>query len=190
MNDLRTPSLVAGGSLLLMVLIAPVGLLMALPDGRTGTAALTVLVIVVLDVIVAVALVPVLATGGLLLAQTAAALRIAYAAIFAVAGASLLDPVDEDRFHATWDAGLLVFGAHLVLVGIAAVRGSVIPTWIGWLVVVAGAGYAVDSVIVILDPSATLSLAAFTFVGEVVLLAWLLLRGGRETVPAYVSESR
>ena len=183
MNELRAPALVAGGSLTLMAIIAPFGLLIALPDGRTGVAAIAVLVIAVLDVVAAVALVPVLATGGLLLAQTAAALRIAYAAVFTVAGAALLAPADVDRFHAAWDAGLFVFGAHLVAAGIACMRSGMIPTWIGWLVIVAGAAYAGDSTAVATGMTPSVSLAEFAFVGEIALLLWLLLRAGRTDRP-------
>lgn len=178
-DGIRAASVVAGSSLAAMAVLAPLGLLVALPAGRTGVAAVVVLVVAILDVVAAVALLPVLVPGGVLLARTAIALRLAYAAVFAVAGASLLAPVDEDRFQATWEAGLLVFGAHLVLVGIAGCRGGVIPAWIGVLVVVSGAGYLFDALVGALVPSGTLSIGALTFVGEVVLLVWLLVRGGR-----------
>ena len=183
--SVRAASLVAGIALAAMAIISPVGLLVALPAGNTGIAALVVLVVAALDVVVAVALIPVLAPGGVLLARIAAALRIAYAAIFAVAAGSLLAPADEMRFQAIWDAALLLFGVHLVLVGIAALRAHGIPVWVGALVIVAGAGYAVDSVAVILIPSAVIGVGTFTFVGEVVFLVWLIVRGGRD-----VPESR
>ena len=78
-TSLRTSSLVAGLSLALMALLAPAGLLIALPAGATGVAALVVLVIATLDVIVGIALYPLLASGGQLLARTATAMRVAYA---------------------------------------------------------------------------------------------------------------
>ena len=77
-TSLRTSALVAGTSLALMALIAPLGLLIALPAGMTGIAALSVLVIAALDVVAAVALYPVLRPGGELLAQIASATRVAY----------------------------------------------------------------------------------------------------------------
>lgn len=177
--DLRTPAVVAGAALLVMAVLAPLGLLLALPAGHFGVAALVALTVAVLDVVAAVALLPVLATGGELWAWMAATLRVTYAAVFAVAGASLLDPADEARFHAVWGAGLFVFGVHLLVAGAACVRSPVVPTWIGWLVVLAGVGYAVDAVVVAVGPESAFSVGSVTFVGEVALLLWLLVRCGR-----------
>jgi len=178
-TSLRSSALVGGISLALMALLAPLGLLMALPAGETGFAALVVLVIAALDVVVAVALYPLLAPGGRLLAQIAVAMRVAYGAVFAVAAGSLLEPVDVAHFQAIWDAGLLIFGVHLVLVGLAVIRCPLIPTWIGVLVLIAGAGYTVDATLVALSPGSTLAFAEFTFIGEVVLFVWLIGWGGK-----------
>lgn len=175
----RTAALVAGISLALMAVLAPLGLMVALPAGLTGPAALTVLVIAALDVVIGVALYPILQPGGELMARIAAALRVAYGAAFAVAGAFLMGPADPERFQSIWDAALLLFGLHLLAVGLAAVRAASIPTWIGVLVLIAGVGYAVDAMSVVLAPSAPLGLGQVAFVGEVVLLVWLIGWGGR-----------
>ncbi len=180
-TSLRTSALVAGLSLALMALIAPFGVIMALDAGETGVVALSVLVIASLDVAAAVALYPLLVPGGMLLALIASAMRVAYAAVFAVAAASLLGSTDTKQFQAVWDAGLLLFGICLVLVGIAVVRASSIPTWIGVLVIVSGLGYMGDTVLVSFNAATTTSLAEFTFVGEVILLIWLIGWGGRST---------
>lgn len=178
-TSLRTCALVAGISLVLMAFLAPMGLIVALPSGATGTAALVFLIIAALDVVAAVALYPVLQSGGTLLAQTATAMRIAYGAVFAVAAGFLLRPVDTERFQATWNAGLLLFGLHLALVGLAVVGSASIPTWIGVLLLIAGAGYAIDSAIVAILPDSITSIGTFTFIGEVVLSIWLIGWGGR-----------
>ena len=173
-TSLRGSALVGGISLAVMAVLAPPGLLIASPAGQTGVAALVVLVIAALDVVVALSLYPLLAPGGALLAQTAAAMRVAYGAVFAVAAGSLLEPADVAPFHAIWDAGLLIFGVHLALVGLAVVRAPSIPSWIGLLVVLAGAGYLADAILVALVPGSPLAFAGFTFIGEVVLLIWLI----------------
>lgn len=178
--SLRTASLLAGSALALMAVLGPLGLLVALPAGAFGMAALVVLVVATLDILVAVALFPVLAEGGTLIAGCSAALRLGYGAIFATAAGFLVAPVDIERFQAIWDLGLFVFGAHLIAAGVAVVRGSRTPTWIGALVAVAGLGYLVDAVGVALMPAPALTLGQFTFVGEVVLFVWLLGWGGRE----------
>lgn len=181
-TSLRASALVAGISLALMVLLA-LGLVMALPAGASGLAAVLVLLISALDVVAAVALYPVLAPGGQLLARTATAMRVAYGAVFATAAGALLEPVDTARFQTVWDAGLLIFGVHLVLVGIAVVRAPTVPTWIGVLVVVAGLGYALDATLVALNPGSAVSFAQVTFIGEVILLIWLIGWAGRTGAP-------
>ncbi len=79
----------------------------------------------------------------------------------------LLDPADESRFLATWTAGLLIFGSHLLFVGVAALRTRNIPVWICVLVMLAGLGYIADSTSTILMPSSAFTIGQFTFVGEV-----------------------
>ncbi|MHA7277793.1 DUF4386 domain-containing protein [Arthrobacter sp. Hz1] len=180
-TSLRTSALVAGISLALMVVLAPLGLMMALPTGATGAAALAVLLIAALDVVAAVALYPLLRSGGTLLAQSAVALRIAYGGIFAVAASSLYHPADAERFQTIWDAGLFLFGLHLALVGLAILRSPSIPSWIGVFLLIAGAGYLIDSATIAILPGSPTSIGQFTFVGEVIFLIWLIGWGGRRS---------
>lgn len=177
--SIRTASIVAGASLAAMAVLAPLGVMLALPAGHTRLAALIVLLVAALDVVIAVALYPVLRSGGTLMAALSAAMRLAYAPIFAVAAGALALGRVED-FQSIWDAGLLLFGAHLVLTGIAIVRSQTIPTWLGALVLLAGFGYVFDACLVLLNPGATLRLGEFVFIGEVVLFIWLLGWSGRK----------
>jgi hypothetical protein len=45
------------------------------------------------------------------------------------------------------------------------------------LLIIAGMGYLVDFTLFFLFPDVTLTVSDFTFVGEVVLILWLLIRG-------------
>ena len=81
--SIRTASIVSGCSLAAMAVVAPLGVMIALPAGHTALAALIVLLVAALDVVVAVALYPVLRSGGTLVAAIAVAMRLAYAPIFA-----------------------------------------------------------------------------------------------------------
>ena len=68
-----------------------------------------------------------------------------------------------------------------MLVGVLCWRSRFVPRWIGVLVALAGAAYAVDSIGVLVSDSYDVELAAFLFVGEVALMVWLIwwgLRGG------------
>ena len=78
-------------------------------------------------------------------------------------------------------AGLVLFGAHLVLIGYLAYRSGYMPRILGVLLVVAGLGYVFDSVGFVLSES-PLEVSTVTFVGEFLLCLWLLIRGRRMTV--------
>lgn len=177
--SIRAASLLAGVSLALMAVLAPLGLMIALPAGAVGVTATVVLLIAVLDVFVAVGLYPVLRPAGVLLAASASGLRLAYAAVFAAAAGSLAGQPDIERFEAVWEMGLFVFAWHLLLVGIAGVRADAVPSWVGALVLIAGLGYLIDSVSMAIAPAAPLAIGEFAFIGEVVLLVWLLGWSGR-----------
>ncbi len=84
-------------------------------------------------------------------------------------------------YEDVWRAGLLIFWRPLLVLGALVVRTAYSPTVLGVLLVIAGLGYAVDSFGELLFADYDVSVAAFTFVGEVVLIFWLLLRGRRIT---------
>jgi hypothetical protein len=50
----------------------------------------------------------------------------------------------------------------------------------GILLVIAGLGYIADGFVAVLVPGASISIGQFTFVGEVALIFWLLIRGSRK----------
>ena len=167
-----------------------------------GWAVLALLGVAVLDVVVACALWMVFRAERPGAAALAAAFRIAYAAVFVGAIALLADArriadgagaasalgVEGrdaavlsrlDGFDAAWKAGLVLFGMHLLVVGWVVLRRSgVFATIVGALVLLAGAGYLADSVRWILVPDG-LAVAQFTFIGEIVLIAWLVVGGIR-----------
>ena len=78
-----------------------------------------------------------------------------------------------------WQVGLGLFGCHLLLLGYLVIRSSYVPTWLGVLLVAAGSGYVIDSFGTILVRDYSVNVAAFTFVGEALLMLWLLVRGRR-----------
>ncbi|KRE21494.1 DUF4386 family protein [Agromyces sp. Soil535] len=166
-----------------------------------GWGVVALYVVVLLDIIVAWALWRVFRAdrpGG---AALAAAFRLAYAAAFAAAiafladahriaagldGTGAFDAEARDatvfmrlgEFDTAWSGALLVFAAHLVVIGWLLVRrGGVFAIIVGVLVFVAGAGYAVDSVVRIVTPESDTGVAQFTFIGELVLIAWPVVGG-------------
>ena len=156
--------------------------------------------VAILDVVVAWALYVFLRPVNESLSLLAAWFRVIYAAIFMSAlinllnvltllsGADYLKSLDVNQlyfqvmsslaaFKNGWDLGLAVFGLHLLLAGYLAFKSDYIPKWLGILLVIAGAGYAVDSFGKMLLANYNITIAGYTFIGEVVLIFWLLWKG-------------
>ena len=176
--------------------------------GTFRVALLCFLVVAVLDVVVAWALYELLKRANQALSLLTAWLRVVYAAMLAVALNSLMSALrlftgagymstfqpgqqvaqamaSVDAFQSAWDMALGVFGLHLLLVGYLIFRARYIPWWVGALTVIAGLGYSVDSIAKLLSPAYAITIAQFTFVGEIVLMLWLLWKGirGFDRVP-------
>ncbi|MGL5810122.1 MAG: DUF4386 domain-containing protein [Nocardioides sp.] len=162
---------------------------------RLGIAGLAV--VAILDLVVAWAWWIFFGPAGPWISALAACCRAAYAVVFAIAiaalgqtarvlsgatGADVTDVVRRDamagvdRFESVWSAGLGLFGVHLVLIGWLSFRSGYVPRWIGVLVAIAGAGYLIDAVGGRFA-GYSIEIGSVAFVGEVVLLAWLLIRG-------------
>jgi hypothetical protein len=84
-----------------------------------------------------------------------------------------------DAFGDVWNAALVLFGLHLLVLGYLAHRSRFVPRVIGVLLAVAGAGYVVDSVVAVVAPHALPTLSTLTFLGEFLLALWLVTRGRR-----------
>jgi hypothetical protein len=170
---------------------------------RLGVASL--FVVIVLDVVVAWALRRVFAPVSSGLSTLAAWFRLAYAAVFLVAVSQLAGVPDLlsseaysavytpgqlhaqalqrlDAFTDIWDAGLLLFGAHLLILGWLAYRSGFVPRALGVLIAIAGAGYAFDSLAAVLAGRDALSVSTVTFLGEFLLAVWLVIRFRRLAV--------
>lgn len=181
---------------------------------RSGVAAL--LAVIMLDVVVAWALYVLLGSVDRTVALLMAWLRLGYAAVFAALLTKLLDVAQLLATSGGWslppeqlDAqvmtslnsflsgfegiALAIFGLHLFGLGYLVFKSTNFPRFLGALVAVAGAGYLFDSFGTILVPNYALTVGAFTFLGEVLLIIWLLWRAikgfAAEEIPAgYVGD--
>lgn len=158
---------------------------------RCGIASL--LAAAVLDVVIAAALLRLFTPVNRDISRLAAWFRIIYAGVFVVAVSQLTGVLPAignpdqaqrsiDAFNDIWNAGLIVFGVHLLLVGYLAYRSGFIAKIIGILLVIAGLGYLIDGFGTVLVPGYSLSVAEVTFVGEAVFIFWLLIKGRRLTL--------
>ncbi|MEO8527553.1 MAG: DUF4386 domain-containing protein [Pseudolysinimonas sp.] len=198
----RSASWVGGISLLLIAVLAGVGNfgalapLITLGDATKTAAAISgsetqfrlgvlcMLIAAVLDVVVAAALLHILEPVSRTLALVAAWFRIAYTAVFVVAISqlalvpSLLSEPELglnaiDAYYAVWRIGLILFAAHLLVVGYVCFRSGFVPRWLGILIGVAGIGYLIDGVGTILVAGYQPTVSTVTFIGEVALIGWL-----------------
>jgi hypothetical protein len=173
---------------------------------RLGVASL--FLVIVLDVVVSWALYRVFAPVNKAISMLAAWFRLAYSAIFMVAISHLtgvLPLLESDRspvsdasqsqaqalleivtFKNIWDAGLILFGVHLLIIGYLAARSGYVPRLLGGLLVLGGFGYVFDSFAAVLGSSIEISVV--TFIGELVLAFWLVIRGRR--IPFSLHEQR
>jgi hypothetical protein len=171
-------------------------------EGRFRIGVACFALVALLDVVVAWGLRVLFAPVSEIVSSLAAATRVAYAAVLVVATGHLVTAsqlltgpegragfttpelqaqglLQIDAFNAVWEAGLLLFGFHLLLLAYLVIRSSYVPTWLGIPLAAAGCGYLIDSFGLILVRDYSVEVAAFTGVGEAFLMLWLLARGRR-----------
>jgi len=154
----------------------------------------------ILDIIVAWALYVFLRHINRSLSLLAGWFRIVYAAILGVSsfylinvlqlvsGSGYMSVFETNQLHAQvmlsvnnftqgWNFAMTIFGVHLLLIGYLLFRAGYLKKILGILVFIVGLGYMADSVGKLLFPAYTFSISMFTFIGEVVLIFWLLIKG-------------
>lgn len=169
-------------------------------ESQFRLAVISYLIVAVLDVVVAWALYVFLKPVNQSLSLLTAWLRIVYAAVLAVAlinlmvvlqllsGVGYLAVFETTQLYAQamlfleafsqgWNIGLVIFGLHLVLLGYLVFKSGYIPKILGILVILAALGYLIDSAGQMLSPNYDMTIAMFTFIGEVLLVFWLLFKG-------------
>ncbi len=203
MTDTRTArsgALAAGAGILAMAVLAgvvgaagPTGLLTGSDAGATLRDSLaspgnyrlsvTALVLVaVLDLVVAWGLFEFFTPVNPALARLVAWSRMTYAAVFLVAigqlvGVPTLRGLTE--YNDLWQMALVLFGFHLVLLGTLCFTSGLVPRWIAVLAAVSGIGYLLDSFGYLLSPEYDAGIASFTFIGELLLGLWLVMRAAK-----------
>jgi len=205
--SLRTAAIVAGVGLLLMAILSPIAYLNTFQSlvkfddaaltaqnilnsmGAFRTCIILLFTVAILDIVVAWGLYIMLVPANKNLSALAAWLRVIYGGIFIFAISKLyvaLQVITVDgtqamsylkAFQSIWDMGLILFGFHLLVLGYLVLKSGYVPKWLGVFLVLAAVGYIVDGFGKTLSPDYNLNIAQFTFVGEVLLIFWLLWRG-------------
>ena len=100
-----------------------------------------------------------------------------------------------NSFYDIWDGALIFVGLHLVILGYLVYKSGTVPSYesgyipkvLGALLAIAGVGYVIDSFGQVLVTGYALEVAAFTFLGEVLLIFWLFIYGRRVSLDGEVA---
>jgi hypothetical protein len=217
-RPIRRAGLIAGAALMVMAALAGFGNIVVLQGLVTpGDAAKTagdvmrsdavfrfgvasLYLVVVLDVVIAWALLRVFSPVNRDVSRLAAWFRLTYAGVFMVALSQLagipellsgagysasFTPAQRqglallriDTFNDIWSAGLILFGVHLLILGYLAYKSGYVPRVLGILLVIAGVGYVFDSFVAVFSDGSPFAISTVTFLGEFLLGLWLLIRG-------------
>lgn len=71
----------------------------------------------------------------------------------------------------------IFWGLWLFPLGILIIKSNYVPKILGVLLIVAGVGYLVDSMLLFLAPQFGFTFTDYTFIGEILFLLWLLIKG-------------
>ena len=88
-----------------------------------------------------------------------------------------------NSFYLQWRLGLVFFGIYLCVLGYLVFRSGYVPKLIGIFLIIAGLGYVIEDLKPFFYPGYDTGFLWFTFFGELIFMAWLLLKGSRIQVP-------
>jgi len=71
----------------------------------------------------------------------------------------------------------IFWGLWLFPLGYLIFKSNFLPKVLGILLIIAGVGYLIDSFILFLAPQYTITITNFTFIGEIAIILWLLVKG-------------
>jgi hypothetical protein len=71
----------------------------------------------------------------------------------------------------------IFWGLWLLPLGYLVIKSKFIPQIIGVFLIIAGLGYMTDSLCKFLIPNYNITIGSYTFIGEVLLIFWLLFKG-------------
>lgn len=83
------------------------------------------------------------------------------------------------NFRIQWHFGLVIFGAHLCLLGYVIAVSRYIPRLVGAAVAIAGLGYIVNCLRPYFFPTIDTGFVLYAYFGELVFMLWLLVMGWR-----------
>ena len=216
MNNNRTIAKLAGWSIILMAVVAGFSFGFAFPkifnpaqiDAYQTNLTVNVqlytymligiLIVLVLDVVVSWTLYLYFKNDNRKIALLSGVLRIVYTVIFGIAtyylARNLASPdynneiitENYNSFQTIWSFGLIVFGVHLLVIGVLMKLHKRIPAFLWCLTIIAGASYMLVHGLKTTMPQLTELTTTLNNIlglpmalGELALAIWLLIKGGK-----------
>lgn len=216
MNKHRTIAKITGYSLVLMALTAGFSFGFAFPkffnlnqleivqNGLTDNLELYkfmlvgILLVLILDILISVTLFQYFKNDNIKLALLSFIFRIIYTLIFGIGTFYLTNNIGQTiddiiivlenykLFEKVWTIGLIVFGFHLLTIGILMKLHKLIPKILWYLTIIAGASYILVHLLKMTLPNLTELtnslnniLALPMALGELGLAIWLIVKGGK-----------
>lgn len=100
-----------------------------------------------------------------------------YLAVFESNQIQTLVMVSLKNFTLGWKFGLIIFGFHLLFLGYLMLKAGYMHRILGILLIIASLGYIIDGFGRLASSNYNISISIYTFIGEIVLIFWLLIRG-------------
>ncbi|RNC85413.1 MAG: DUF4386 domain-containing protein [Balneola sp.] len=83
------------------------------------------------------------------------------------------------NFNLQWSFAFSFFSLYLILLGVLVYKAHYVPKIFGILLIIAGAGYLVDTLRTFFFPAVQMDYVMITYFGEVIFMLWLLIKGWR-----------
>lgn len=206
---------ITGWSLIVMALIAGFSLGYAYPeiynpehigsikdsllhnDGLYKYMLVGILLIIILDLLVSYTLYQYFKNDNKAVSLVSTLFRIIYTIVFGVATSFLVKNLDLSEssnellisnfqlFQLIWNAGLIIFGVHIFLVGVLMKLHKQIPRILWYLTLLAGISYIVVHLLKLtfaqsgITSTLAVILALPMALGELGLAIWLIIKGGK-----------
>jgi hypothetical protein len=214
MNKQRAIAKLTGYSLVLMALVAGFSFGFAFPKffdvtqldlakqslienlGHYKLMLLGILMVLLLDLLVSWTLLQYFKNDNKKLAWLSFIFRIIYTVLFCIASFYLTKNLEQSidsalvidnyqSFETIWGIGLIIFGIHLLFIGMLMKLHKLIPKILWYLTIIAGAAYILVHILKVFFPqlkeltnTLNIVLALPMALGELGLAVWLIVKGG------------
>ncbi|NNJ55098.1 MAG: DUF4386 domain-containing protein [Bacteroidia bacterium] len=156
-----------------------------------------ILIIIILDLLVSYTLYKFFENDNKRMSIISGVIRVIYTVIFGIATYHLTKNLNAsdlsnevinsnfEQFQLIWYSGLVVFGFHIILIGVLMKLHQKIPKILWYITLIAGVSYILVHALKLTSPNSefvstlTMILALPMAIGELGLALWLIVKGGK-----------